>query len=97
MEKEPEKSGISLDGMFGLALVKKEDYFGSHRGMRFRLGKAEDKLQATVYPEPYSWDATPQEQKESRLFPLSDEGIRAAVEWLNEMYQRKYENCNFSV
>lgn len=97
MEKETEKDGISLRGMFGLALVKKEDYFGSYKGMRFRLGKEEDKLQATVYPEPYSWDATPQEQKESQLFSLSEEGIEEAVEWLNQMYQRKYENYDFSV
>lgn len=97
MEKEMENDRISLKGMFGLALVKKEDYFGSHRGMRFRLAKEGDELQATVYPEPYSWDATPQEQKESGTFPLSEEGIRQAVEWLNQMYQRKYENCDFSV
>lgn len=92
-----QRDEISLKGMFGLALVKKEEYFGSYKGMRFRLGKAEDQLQATVYPEPYSWEATPDEQKESEFFPLSNEGIDQAVEWLNKMYRGKYENRDFFI
>jgi hypothetical protein len=98
----PEKRGnsmdeISLKGMFSLALVKKEEYTGSHKGMRFRLCKADDQLQATVYPEPYSWDATPEEQKESEYFALSDEGVEQAVDWLNTMYERKFKRNDFFV
>lgn len=92
MEEKAQDQGISLKGMFGLALVKKEEYFGSHKGMRFRLSSAEEQLQATVYPEPYNWDFTPDEQKESQFFDLSDEGIDQAVEWLNKIYREKYEN-----
>jgi hypothetical protein len=88
---------ISLKGMFSLALVKKEAYTGSHQGMRFRLCKAEDQLQASVYPEPYSWDATPGEQKESEFFALTDEGVEAAVAWLNTMYERKFKRNDFFV
>jgi hypothetical protein len=83
---------ISLKGMFSLALVKKEDYTGSHQGMRFRLCKAEDQLEAAVYPEPYSWDVTSEEQKERKLFPLTDEGVQEAVNWLNETYHKKFES-----
>lgn len=77
---------ISLKGVFSLALVKKERFCGSHCGMRYMLCRAEDQLQATVYPEPFSWEATPQEQKQSELFELSDEGIEQAVKWINQKY-----------
>ncbi len=92
MGKDKEKDGISLKGLMGIALVKKEPYFGSHRGMRFRLAKEGEQLQATAYPEPYSWDVTLQEQKESEFFPLSDQGLGQAVEWLNQIYREKYGN-----
>ena len=46
---------ISLKGIFSLALVKKERFCGSHGNMRYMLCKAEEQLQASVYPEPYCW------------------------------------------
>lgn len=82
---------ISLKGMFTLALVKKERFCGSCGPMRYMLCKSsDDRLQAGVYPEPYCWDATPSEQKETQLFELSDAGIEAAVAWLNEKL-KEYE------
>ena len=78
---------ISLKGIFSLALVKKERFCGSHGNMRYMLCKAEEQLQSSVYPEPYCWEATPEDQKESKLFELSDEGIRQAVDWINEKYE----------
>lgn len=81
-----EKDEISLKGMFSLELVKKEKFCGSHGNMRYMLCKAEDKLQASVYPEPFCWEATPDEQKQSLQFELSNDGISQAVAWINQKY-----------
>lgn len=81
---------ISLKGMFSLALVKKERFCGSHGKMRYMLCRTDDRLQAAVYPEPYCWEATPEEQKEKELFELSDAGIEEAVAWLNRKYEEEY-------
>lgn len=83
---------ISLKGMFSLALVKKERFCGSHGTMRYMLCKADDKLQASVYPEPYCWEATPDEQKQSEFFELSDEGVEQAVAWINQKYEEVRKN-----
>lgn len=87
---------ISLKGEMTLELLKKSRYFGSHKGMRFRLSKEEEQLQATVYPEPYSWEYTPKEQKEPQFFPFSEEGLDQAVAWLNQKYREDYKKCTDS-
>ena len=76
-----------------------EAYYGSCKGMRFRLGLEPlrnihfiplserdpgDHLLATVWPEPLCFQDTPDEKKVSESFPMSEEGFSAAVEWLNE-------------
>ena len=87
---EKDENEISLKGMFSLALVKKERFCGSHGKMRYMLCTEDGKLKANIYPEPYCWEATPDEQKEAEFFEFSDEGIQSAVEWLNRMYCEKY-------
>ena len=39
-----------------------------------------------LYAEPFCWEATPDEQKQSQLFELSNEGIEQAVAWINQKY-----------
>ncbi|MCR5402393.1 MAG: hypothetical protein K6E91_01045 [Butyrivibrio sp.] len=77
-----------------------EAYFGSHKGMRFRLAreplenvffvKKEDRapatLMATVWPEPYSYGVTARELMTSENFEVSEEGFDAAVKWINEQF-----------
>ncbi|MFR8548100.1 MAG: hypothetical protein ACLVEV_05710 [Lachnospiraceae bacterium] len=82
---------ISLQGMFSLELVKKERFCGSHGKMRYMLCKSEDRLQAFVYPEPFCWEATPDDQKQSEYFELSNEGIAQAVAWINRKYSETTE------
>lgn len=81
---------ISLKGMFSLGLVKKERFCGSHRGMRYMLCTEDGQLKANIYPEPYCWEATPDEQKESKLFELSQEGAEEAVDWLNQVFRERF-------
>lgn len=74
--------------------LKKEAYTGSHRGMRYRMWKAEEDgetvLMTAAWPEPYGFEATPEEEKVRKHFPFSEEGILAAVEWLNGQYAERF-------
>lgn len=82
---------ISLKGMFSLELIKKERYAGSHGGMRYMLQMEDSRMKATVYPEPYCWEATPEEQKQSEIFAYTQEGVGEMVAWLNRMYREQYQ------
>lgn len=88
--EEMDVEEISLKGMFSLALVKKERFCGSYQNMRYMLNMEDGKIKASIYPEPYCWEATPDEQKESELFEFSEEGVQQATEWLNQMYRDKF-------
>ena len=67
--------------------LKKENFTGSDKGMRYRMEKAVDgeetKLIVTAWPEPYGYAATEDEKKDKESFPFTEEGIVAGVEWLN--------------
>lgn len=82
-----------------------QPYFGSHRGMRYRIArdpmddvslKAEkDKGEATfniiIWPEPYSFENTSDEEKTEAEFPFTVEGKEEMIAWLNEQYQKQYD------
>ncbi len=75
--------------------LKKEPYSGSHYGMRYFFrsdsGDGEPSFTVYVYPEPWSFEATPDEEKQSATFPLTEEGMDAAIAWLFEMYESQKE------
>ena len=81
---------ISLKGMFSLALVKKERFTGSYRQMRYMLCAEDGKLKANVYPQPWCWEATPEDQRETAYFDLTNAGIDDAVRWLNRKYNEQW-------
>lgn len=82
-----------------------QPYFGSHRGMRFRLArnpmddcfltppdkKSEAVFEAIVWPEPYCFEATPDEQKTTETFPFDMEGKEQMVAWLNKQYEERFD------
>lgn len=72
-----------------IQFFKKEAYTGSMSGMRYRINKVEEGLEAVVYPEPYCYEATPDEQKTKMIFPFSEEGREQAVDWINQQYEEK--------
>ena len=61
---------LQLKDFMPVNFLKKEKYTGSCKGMRFRMEKFEKEgadapiLQVSVWPEPYSFDCTPEEEKE---------------------------------
>jgi aryl-alcohol dehydrogenase-like predicted oxidoreductase len=83
---------ITRDEFLSLNFVKKEDFTGSHQGMRFMLHQetledGEKKLKVYIWSEPFGFVATPDEEKLSELFDFSEEGLAKAIEWMNEKYE----------
>lgn len=70
-----------------MAFFKKEAYSGSMKGMRYRVWKEEELFLTAVYPEPFCYEATPEEKKTRAEFPFTEEGREQAVEWINEQYE----------
>lgn len=83
---------IDLHGQAGLPYVNRSVYTGSYRGMRYRLCKKEKEergkyLEAAIYPEPYCFESTKEEEKSFREFAFTEEGFEEAVAWLNQEYE----------
>lgn len=78
--------------------LKKEPFSGCHRGMRyyFKMDDSKETFTLTVYPEPWSFENTPDSEKDSSVFPMSEEGMDSAVEWLHEMYEKQKERWHDS-
>ncbi len=80
-----------------------EAYFGSCSGMRYRLAREPlanvhftppekrdpATLMATVWPEPYAYGMTDPAEMTSEHFEISEEGLSAAVEWLQGQYESR--------
>ena len=96
---------IELSSFFNLMHYEYgEAYFGSHKGMRYRLAREplenvkftpiEERkpatLMATVWPEPYSYACTDKALMTSENFEVSQEGFEEAVRWINEQYQKNF-------
>lgn len=73
--------------------LKKEPFSGSHNGMRyfFRCDESKETFTVFVYPEPWSFEKTPSKTKQSASFPMNEEGMDSAIEWLFEMYNTQKE------
>ena len=75
--------------------LKKEPFSGSHHGMRYFFrgdaGKNSTTFTVFIYPEPWCFEQTPEEEKEQASFPLSDEGMDQAVAWLRERFETEKE------
>ena len=68
--------------------------------MRYRIEKQAEKdekgkdigpaaLRASVWPEPFSYVNTEEDQKTVKEFPFTEEGKAEAVAWLNEQYESR--------
>ena len=62
--------------------------------MRYRMEKtdkgegSDPALTVTAWPEPFGYDATPEEQKIREEFAFTEDGIVSGVEWLNGQYKK---------
>ena len=73
--------------LFTINYYKAQPYTAGSNGTRIRLtleDREEDPhLQLALWPEPFSYDKTPEEQKTFHRFDYSEEGIQAVISWLN--------------
>lgn len=87
---------LEIKDFMPINYLKKEKFTGSYQGMRYRMEKREQEgeetcLAVTVWPEPYGYDATPEEQREEKLFSFDADGIAQGVEWINQRYEAEGE------
>ncbi len=97
---------IDKESFHPLNYIKKEEYSGSMDGMRYMLKKVSvteedadaedgvkkvDKLEVTIWPEPFNYHSTTDDKKEKILLPLTAEGVSEAADWLNDRYVARKE------
>ena len=81
---------ISTLGL-SIKALKKEPFSGSHCGMRYYLTLTDERLTVYLYPEPWCFEATPEDQEERNDFPFTQEGLDEAVVWMNELFEAERE------
>lgn len=79
--------------------LKKEPFSGCHGGMRyyFQADDSKENFIVTIYPEPWALDKTPEEETTSQSFPLSDEGMDKAIDWLFERYESERPRWQYAL
>lgn len=86
---------IERNDILSLSYLKKAAFSGSYQGMRYLLrmqkGGERNALQVFCWAEPFSFDATGDEEKCSREFDFSEEGILQGIDWLNESWAERRE------
>ena len=82
-----------------------EAYYGSSEGMRFRIGRrplenvrytppeerGEAVLEVVVWPEPFSYAHTAEEDRIRKDFDFSEEGLDEAASWLERVREEEKE------
>ncbi len=79
---------IVREDILSMEYLKKTEYTGCHQGMRYRLEgvlqEEKKQLKVTVWPEPFNFFSTPDEQKQSELFAFDEDGVVDAIAWMND-------------
>ena len=79
---------IKREDILSMEFLKKTEYTACHQGMRYRLegvSKEDGKqLKVTVWPEPFNFFTTPEEQKTEAFFSFDEDGIIDAIAWMND-------------
>lgn len=74
---------------------KKAVLKASYEGMRYQVERTEKEeetfLMATVWPEPFCYEKTPEENKQTKCFPYSEEGLDEVYQWLCDKYEEEKE------
>lgn len=82
---------IKTEDILNLNFYKKEKFTGSYQGMRYLIKKDEDVFIATIWPGPYNFASTPDEQKTVASFPFTEEGKKQVVDWMNEQWKSRQD------
>ena len=80
---------INKKDLLPLSFLQKSPYTGSFRGIRYRIEKQEEgeekSLLVYTWPEPYAFSHTPEEEKENKSFPFSEEGLEEIRLYLSSL------------
>lgn len=78
--------------------LKKEPFSGEHHGMRYFFYADEDKtsFSVSIFPDPWSFDKTPDTEKVTHSFSMTEDGMDQAIEWLFEMYDKQKEKWDYA-
>lgn len=92
---------IQRNDILSMEYLKKTEFTGGYQGMRYRLEKISTEdgncLKTTIWPEPFNFFTTPEEQKISGIFSFDEDGVVDAVAWMNDRYiekQKEYEEAS---
>lgn len=95
---------ITTEDVLNMNFYKKEKFTGSYKGMRYLLKKdsieqpsetpdtvleTKTVFRCYIWPGPYNFDSTPDEQKISKVFDFTEEGKQQAVDWMNEYWKSR--------
>ncbi len=98
---------ITAQAMYGYThYIYGEAYYGSFGGMRYRMAREpledvrfapaekqqEGQFMVTVWPEPLSYEKTPEDKKKNFYFPFTEQGRLDAIACLNEQYRSGKED-----
>jgi hypothetical protein len=79
---------ISRADILSLNFLKKSPFMGSNASIRYRLEHMQDedrsKLLVTLWPQPFCFAKTPADQKTCQTFSFDEDGIAAAIAWMNK-------------
>ncbi len=91
---------IRREDVLSMEYLKKTEYTGGYRGMRYRLEKSASKadngddisvLLVTIWPEPFNFFTTPEELKEKEEFTFDEDGVVDAIAWMNDRYFEEHK------
>ena len=83
----------SVKGFYACEFLKKRKIHRQLQRHAFSHEKFEKEgadapiLRVSVWPEPYSFDCTPEEEKEFLECSFDADGIAKGVDWINERYE----------
>ena len=82
---------LERNDVLSIPYLKKTSFSGSYQGMRFLMrmekGDEDTKLHVCCWEETYSYEATKDEDKVEAEFEFSEDGIKRAVDWLNDRWK----------
>lgn len=81
---------IQRTDILSMGYLKKTEFTGCYRGMRYRLESAEvdgDKqLKVTIWPEPFNFFKTPEDEKQYAFFTFDEDGVNDGIAWMNDRW-----------
>ena len=93
MPEENADRQLDVRDILSLEFYKKSPFFGSHRGVRFKIEKSEDNLKCTTWPEPYSFEATDPSLMTYYESTFDDDGLSDITNHINrQIFILRYNN-----